>query len=186
MVTFTTLISGQEVVLPKDVVQRQHALPDTLVYGVLFRQAAALKEQADEWDREGKDGSPFRKHLAHKFQLSPEQILSLDTAALQYKEEVADVEMEIQQSVSRFQQSAQLVKGQAVPPLPSEARYLISKHDAVVLRARDRFHTLLGDEDFARIDGLVKARMTKDFTRVQPGLANHIAGGQSNATEGMR
>ena len=148
----TSFGRAQEINLPKDVQARQSSLPDTVLYGVLFRQAAAFKEKADELDRVGMDSSPFRKHLAHKLNLSATQVILLDEAALQYTLQVKPIEAEIAESAARFHEANRVAVKGHLPPLPPEAASLIARRESAIASVRDRFHTLLGDQEFARVE----------------------------------
>lgn len=148
---------AQEIVLPPEVIKRQNNIPDAVLYRVLFHHAAAFKDKADDVERLGRDASSFRNHLAHKLNLSPDQVITLNTVALEYREDAADTERQLNESVARFHaQYGVLPEGQPRPPLPPEAAYLLSERDEITLAARDRFHSRLGDAEFGRIDALIK------------------------------
>lgn len=155
---------AQEIVLPKSVQEQQHKIPDSVLYGVLFRQAAAFTAKADEMDEAGQDGSPWRKHLAHKLNLTPTEELYLEQAGLEYDLQVRPIDEEIADSARRFRQAIGIVTPGHVPPLPPEAAYLLSNRDAAIEAIRDGFHLWLGDSEFARVDALMKTRLAKDVT----------------------
>jgi len=173
--------TAQEVILPPDVVKKQAAVPETVLYAVLLHQVAAFKDKADELDRQGKDGSPYRHHIASTLGLSAQQMLYIDSVALQYREESKGTEAEIAESVQRFHdQNKSLAEGQHAT-LPPEAKYLLHMREEGIKRARDQFHSLVGDNEFVRIDGMVKSRYRAGFQRAastqQPASTTPIDGG---------
>jgi hypothetical protein len=157
--------TAQEVVLPKSAIALQQHIPDSILYGVLFRQAAAFYQEAAILDRQGKDGSPYRKHLAHKLNLSPPEELSLEEAGLLYNIRVKPIDAEIAESAARWRAGLDVVPQGHFPPLPPEAADLLAKRDAAIEGVRDSFHASIGDSEFARIDALVKTRIAASISQ---------------------
>lgn len=178
LIAISQAVVGQEVSLPASVIAKQHRVPETVIYEILMHQAAFFKDQADELDRKGGDGSPFRRHMAAKFELTDQQVLILNSIAVEYREEVKGPEKDLRDSVEHFrQQNAELPRGSKTLPPPSEAQLLIARRDAVTMRAIDRFHSRLGDVEFSRIDAIVKSRIGHDITR---GPASSVGGNHEN------
>ena len=148
--TNLALSSPQEITLPSAITKRQAAVPETVIYSILLHQVAAFKDKADELDREGRDGSPYRHHIAIKLGLSPEEMLFLNSVALQYRTDAEETDEQIAESVKQFRAYHANLPSGARPPLPPEAKYLIEKRDQIILQARDRFHSLVGDAEFRR------------------------------------
>jgi hypothetical protein len=158
-----SLASAQEITLPPEVVKRQASVPETVLYRVLLHQAATFKDKADELDRQGKDGSPYRQHISNLLGLNAQQMIALNQVALQYRQESAQVELAIADSVRRFRElNKSLHEGQQAT-LPPEAKYLINRREEGIRHARDQFHSTLGDKEFLRIDGQVKSRYSAGF-----------------------
>jgi hypothetical protein len=157
---------SQEVSLPSSVIAKQHKVPETVVYAIVFHQTVALKDRADDMDRRGGDGSVFRRHMMAKFGLTDRQLLELNSVAEDFRAEAKDPEDMLRASVERFRErNAQLPKGSRTLPPPSEAAKLLAARDAVILHARDRFHTMVGDEEFDRLDQAIKSRVAHDVLR---------------------
>jgi hypothetical protein len=157
---------SQEISFPSSVIAKQQKVPEVLIYSILLHQAAAFKDKEDEMDRKGVDGSVFRRHIGTEFGLSNQQVIMLYSVALQYRDQVKDSENKLRASVERFRErNAQLPKGAHVLPPPSEAVGLTASRDALILLARDRFHSMVGDLDFSRIDANVKMRIGHNVTR---------------------
>jgi hypothetical protein len=148
---------GQEIIYSPEVLQKQQQVPEPVIYGILLHQAATFKDKADALDRRGGDGSPYRHHMETKFGLTPQELISLDKVAIEYRAKVKGPESDLKDSVVRFRVvNANLQRGWKALPPPSEAGNLLAKLDALALGARDEFHALVGDSEFARIDALVK------------------------------
>lgn len=156
---------AQEIKLPQTAIAQQQNIPDSVLYGVLFRQAAAFFNAAAVLDRAGKDGSPYRKHLIHKFNLSPPEVLSLEEAALLYNLRVKPIDAEIASSVARWRAGLGVVPEGTFPPLPPEAAGLLAKRAAAIEGVRDSFHESIGDSEFGRIDSLLKTRLAKNINQ---------------------
>lgn len=166
--TYVAPVFAQEVVLPPSVEKRQAAVPDTVLYSILLHQVATFKDMADDLDRQGRDGSPLRRHISTKFGLTPQELMSLDEVALQYREDVKDTEAQLAESVKLYREQQPFWMPGQKKSYPSEAKYLIDKRDNLVLASRDRFHALIGDDEFLRIDGLVKAHFHAHLDRRFP------------------
>lgn len=151
---------SQEIVLPKQSQALLKAIPDSMLYGVLFRQAASFYHQAAVLDEAGKDGSPWRRHLAHKLGLSASEELALEEASLVYLDRVGPIDAEIASSAARWRAGLGAVPAGYFPPLPPEAKGLQIKREAAIQEVRDYFHASVGDSEFARIDSLVKTRLS--------------------------
>src|SRR6185437_16820443 len=78
-------VMGQEIIYSPDVLQKQQQVPESVIYGILLHQAAAFKDKADELDRSGGDGSPYRHHMEAKFGLTSQELISLDKVAIEYR-----------------------------------------------------------------------------------------------------
>ncbi len=153
----------QEITLPVAVAKHQAALPETVLYSILLHQVAAFKDKADQLDREGGDGSPYRHHIATKLGLNPQEMLCPDSVALQYRTDAEQTEEQIAESVKSFQAYHATLPSGVRPPLPPEAKFLLEKRAQIVLQARDRFHNMVGDAEFGRIDALVKSRFQRNI-----------------------
>jgi hypothetical protein len=153
-------VMGQEIIYSPEVLQKQQHVPESVIYGILLHQAAAFKDNTDKLDRSGGDGSPYRHHMEAKFGLTSQELIYLNKIAIEYRAKVTGPESDLKKSVVRFRvMNANLQrKGKALPP-PSEAELLLAKIDGPALHARDEFHALVGDSEFARIDALVKYRV---------------------------
>jgi hypothetical protein len=151
---------GQEIIYSPEVLQKQQQVPESVIYGILLHQAATFKDKADALDRSGRDGSPYRHHMEAKFGLTPQELVSLDKVAVEYREKARGPESDLKDSVIKFRvMNANLQRGSSALPAPGEAANLLAKLDALTLSARDEFHSLVGDSEFAKIDALVKYRV---------------------------
>src|SRR5215213_2827644 len=67
---------------------QQPEVPDEVVYRHLLNHVLAFKKKAEEVEREGKDGNPFRKYFKHKANLNDYEAQTLDEIASDYDKEV--------------------------------------------------------------------------------------------------
>ena len=60
------------------------AVPDNVVYGIMFRQIAAFNAKADEVESQGGDGRSLRRHFARIAGLNDAESQLLDRIAADY------------------------------------------------------------------------------------------------------
>lgn len=174
---------AQEIQLPPSAASHQAAVPETVLYEILLHHVAIFHDKAEELDRQGGDGSPYRHHITAKLGLSPQEMLYLDSVALQYREESKQVNEEIATSVDNFHAYHKTLPVGTKPTLPPEAKRLIAEHNQLVKNARDKFHVLVGDAEFTRIDGLIKSRFRADV-RTGPVNSQRQTTPSTNGLEG--
>ena len=98
--------------------------------------------------------------MESKFGLTSQELIYLDKVAIEYRAKVTGPESDLKDSLVRFRvMNANLQRGGKALPPPSEAELLLAMVHGAALHARDEFHALVGDSEFARIDAFVKYRV---------------------------
>jgi hypothetical protein len=126
-------------------------IPDEVAYRHLFRYVAAIKKQAEEAERHGKDASSYRTHFKRLANLSHYHARALDDAATQYITEVVLVDTRARMLIEAYRAqypNGKVPHGQNPAPPPAELEKLREERDTITLRHRDNLRGAFGDEEF--------------------------------------
>jgi hypothetical protein len=149
-------------------------VPDHIAYRHLFRHVAAFKKQAEENEKQGKDGSSFRAFFKHKMQLSDEQARVLNDIADDCDREVKQQDEQAKIFIDAYKAQypgGRVPHGETPKPPPIELKAMTEERNQIILRARDRLHATLGDDEFKHFDGFVKHQVAPNVNQTSP---NHL------------
>jgi len=141
-------------------------IPDSVLYKHLFRHVIALQKQAGDAEKDGKDSTQFKTHYKRKASLTEAQAVLLEQVASQWDQEVQLIAVRAKPLIDAYKAqypNGQVPHGQPPGPPPEELRKLSEERDACTLRARDRLHAELGDQEFARFHDFVKTRIAPNI-----------------------
>jgi|ERR1700686_2674679 len=141
-------------------------VPEHVMFKHLFHHVITLKKKAEDTEKEGKDATQFKTHFIRKAQLSSEQSHVLEEVAAEFDQEeqlIAARAKPLVEAYTAQYPNGQVPHGQNPARPPGELRKLSEERDAAVLRARDRLHVRLGDEEFKRFDNFVKAQIAPNI-----------------------
>lgn len=150
--------------------QQVQEVPEHVPYIFLFHQLASLKQQADEADRQGKNDSSLRSLFKNQAALNDEQASALDTIAFDCVREVAQQDAKAKVIIDAFKArhpGGKLQRGETLPPPPAELTAMQEERNAIILRARDRLHTALGEQEFNRFEEFVKQHVVPNVKTVR-------------------
>ena len=151
---------------------RPGGVPDYVAYKHLFHHVAAFKKKAEETERDGKDGAPFRTFFKRKAQLSDEQARLLDQIASDFDQEVKlqDARAKVLIDAYRAQYpDGKVPHGETPKPPPAELKVMTQERNAIILRARDRLRAAFGDDEFRRFDDFVKRNVAPNVNQPPTG-----------------
>lgn len=154
------------------------AVPEEVVYGILFRQVTAMRRQAAKLERLGMDGSPVREHVKKEAKLKDEQARVLDRIALETEQEVARTDKEAARVISEYRKRyprGRLKDGEILPPPPSELRALSEQRKNIILLARERLRNELGEGEFQRFDKFTKEKIGRRVKKLEAESTTHTA-----------
>ena len=138
--------------------ERSHALPDHVVYGMLFHKLVHLREKTKELQAEGRVGQKPYFILKKEAGLSEEQSTALEAIALACWQRVEQQDDKAKAIIaafrSRFPEGR--VPADGPPPPPPELKTMWDERNAIILRARDQLRATFGEGEFARFDNHVK------------------------------
>ena len=139
----------------------QTQIPEYVMYRHLFHHVVALKNKAEELEKNGRDATQFRTHFKRQAQLNDEQLSVLNEVAAQYdgQEKVLDARAKpIIEAYKAQYPGGQVPHGQKPMPPPIELRSLSQERDALALQGRDQLRAAFGN-DFERFDKFIKTRV---------------------------
>jgi hypothetical protein len=139
-----------------------------VVYRQFFRHLVALKDRGTEMESHGKSGKAFRQHYKTKIGLKDKDADLLDQIAEECERETAKVDAQAQKiidAVRRKFPKGKVASAEQLPPPPPELKKLQLKRDMIVMRARHRLVTELGDQGFQQIDDFIKLNFARDVQR---------------------
>lgn len=141
------------------------------IYEQMFRHYAALQNQAQAAEHEGKDGSALRSFYRREAKLTDQQDSQLNAIASDCVNELERLDARAKQVIDEARArtpGGQLKKGEMPPDPPAELSDLQQQREAKVLQARDKLHTGFGDAEFARFDGFVQQTVAANMKSSAP------------------
>ncbi|MFN2452806.1 MAG: hypothetical protein ABR577_01155 [Pyrinomonadaceae bacterium] len=151
--------------------QKPSEIPDHVAYKHLFHHVVAFKKQAEEAEKQGKDGSAFRAFFKRKAELSDEQSRALNEVAIECDREVKQQDARAQIIIDEYATqypNGKVPHGETPKPPPVELEVMTQERNAIILRARDRLHAAFGDEEFKRFGEFIKRRIAPNVKRMPP------------------
>ena len=162
---------------PKVTAPERSPLPDTVLYKHLFHHYEKLAKKADDEEKMGKDGKPYREFYKRQANLTDAQANDLDRIAKETDKEVLRITSQAQEIIraARAQYPTGKVPiGQKPPPPPALLADLQEQHDAAVEQGREKLKQSFGENDFAKFDGFLRrfmgpdVKVDKKVDRIQP------------------
>ncbi len=139
---------------------------EEVLYRHLFRHVLKYQQIADRDEAAG-EPSPFRHSFRTKLELNPTEEDDLNFIAADTAIQLETVQAQIVQVMRTFRANypvGLLAPGSVLAPPPPELAPLVAQKRAIVLAARDRLRTELGNDEFKRLDSLVKTRIAPQVT----------------------
>lgn len=144
-------------------------IPDYILYGHLFRHAAAYKARADGLELQGKDARHFHNFFKNKANLSDGQARILNLISTQYATEILAIDGRAKLIVQIYKAqypNGQVPHGQLPAAPPAELRELTRERNELVLRKRDELRIAFGEEAFERFQEFVKSKIASNVTPI--------------------
>ncbi len=143
------------------------SIPDYEVYHQLFHNHVAMKKEAHDLEKLGKDGKFLSGFYQREAKLNDQQARMQDEIAPSCDEEVAKLDTKagaiIDEALAK-NDNGKLREGTSPPEPPAELKNLWEQRNAVILRAKNRLQGAFGAQEFKRFEEFVKnnveARMT--------------------------
>lgn len=144
-------------------------VPEYVVYGQVFRHIKELHRKADEEERQGRDGAQFRGLYRRMAKLDERQAALLDQVAADANRDLAKLNaraMQIIGEVRAKHPDGKLAPGEQPPAPPAELAELSARRRDLILQAKERLHSVFGEEEFLRFDKFVKENLKPGIRRL--------------------
>ncbi|MGI9106065.1 MAG: hypothetical protein ACR2G4_07440 [Pyrinomonadaceae bacterium] len=159
--------------------QAEH-IPEEVVYGILFRQITAMKRAAVRRERQGQDGSSLRNHVKKEAKLKDEQARVVDRIALETEQEIAHTDKQAKKIINAIRvryPKGRLKDDESLPLPPPELHTLNEQRKNIILQARERLRTALGEAEFKRFDDFTKEKIARKIKKLDAEPTNLISSG---------
>lgn len=143
--------------------------PRTCAVHVLFQHLKQLRKQAAKEERLGKVGSGFQRRFKDTFAIRDDQFEKINQIALQCDSEVEELDGRAKAITEAFwaqHPPGKVPEGAVIPPPPPELKALQQIRNTTILRARDQMRSVLGEQEFTRINDHIRARVTPSIKRI--------------------
>ena len=138
-------------------------------YSHLFHHIVFLNRKADEQEQSGKDGEPLRTLYRRQIGLSEKQSRALYEISLDCVNAVAQQDKKAKQIIDQLRAqypSGKIEQGEKLRPPPAELQAMQEERNQIILAARNRLRSALGEENFSRLDAFVKTSVTLDTRQI--------------------
>lgn len=142
------------------ITQQVETIPEHVRYMFLFGHHRFNMKKAADLEQQGKDGSGFRSMVKRRAGLSDHEAIILDHVTTDCAEELARQDAKAKAVIDAFRERypvGDLPVGVSLPPPPHELTTMQEERNAIILRARERLHSQLGDAAFGRFNTFVKS-----------------------------
>jgi hypothetical protein len=150
-----------------------YVVPEHVVYRHLFHHAHVMNQEAQKAELRGnvQAASSLRSFYKHEAELNDEQARIFDQVAAECEREVNEQDRRAQIIIKKFRAQfpgGRVPDGEPLPPPSPELAQMQTERNAIILRARDRLHEALGEEEFSRFQRFVKVRVAPNIHPMSP------------------
>lgn len=143
--------------------------PEHVIYRQFFRHVVALKQRAQEVERQGRDGRKLRSFYRDRLSMKEDQSRNLDSVAADVSREVDKLDAKAKRIIEELHArypGGVVPEGEQLPPPPPEFKDLQRQRDYAVMRGRMRLKTTLGEQGFQQVEDFVKMNFAPDVRPV--------------------
>ena len=143
--------------------------PAAVVYSAFFHFVVDLQQQAAELESEGKKGESLRGYVQTQASLNDEEAQKLDEIAAACVEEVSRQDAKALAVIQVFQArfpGGRIPVGVKLPPPPPELKVLQQERNQIILAARNKLVTALGETGFDKAAKFAERRIAHSVQSV--------------------
>lgn len=148
-------------------VQAVSRVPTHILYDQLFRVVIRFRRKAEVQRLTGKNVTSLPNYFKKKADLSDEQNQKITDIALEFMENVEDVDAQAMDVISQFRESypdGDIYEGQEPPPPPPlELLNLQNQRNRLALNYREKLSISLGRQAFESFDRFIHNEFAKGF-----------------------
>jgi hypothetical protein len=130
-------------------------IPKHIVYGLLFREAAAFRQKAKELKDHGKDASSVEGFHAKRAKLRGDQAEVFERIASECQRKVDEIEEQAKKIIEKDRAQhpgGKLKPGESLPEPPKQLQELENHRRAVIMKGRDDLRAAMGASEFQRFE----------------------------------
>lgn len=166
--TFAIALNAKTRFMPKPARQSQaRAIPEAVIYSILFHYVVDVKAQAEEVARSGKDASSLSSHFRRAANLDDRQARILDEIATEVVREVESQNGKAREAIDKFKSQfpgGKVPKGVKLPPPPPELREMQQEKNAILLLGHDKLRAALGEGGYSNLTAYIRAYIAPQIT----------------------
>ncbi len=143
------------------------SIPDHAVYRQLFHHHVALKNKAEELERQGKNAKALRSFYKEAAGMTDDEARAFDQIASDCERDVAKQDDKAKAMIDAVRQrypNGKVPKGEKPPEAPPELKAMQEERNTIILRARDRLRAALGEQEFQRFSQFVERDVKPNVT----------------------
>ncbi|MEN3335355.1 MAG: hypothetical protein V7641_4720 [Blastocatellia bacterium] len=136
--------------------------PVEVVYSAFFHMVVDLQQQAAELESEGQKGNSLQAYVQTQVSLSDEEARQLSGIAAACVDEIARQDAKALVVIQTFRSQfpgGKIPAGVKLPPPPPELKILQQERNQIILDARSKLVTALGETGFSKIAQFVEKRI---------------------------
>lgn len=145
-------------------------VPKQIIYGILFREITAYRKKADELAQKGEEVIALRTRHKDKLKLTVDQAAELNRIVAESSRETEKLDAQAKRIIDAARArhpEGKIEAGESLPLPPAELGTLQKQRDEVILAARERWRTVLGEEEFRRVDEFLQQDISSKLKPVQ-------------------
>lgn len=143
--------------------------PAAVVYSAFFHFVVGLQQHAAELEREGEKGDSLRVYVQTQAGLSDHEARKLDEIATACIEKVARQDARALAVIEEFRSQfpgGKIPAGTKVPSPPPELKVLQQERDQIILAARRKLATVMGETGFGKVEEFAERRITLNVQQI--------------------
>lgn len=146
------------------------AVPDEVIYALLFREVRAFNEKAKAEEQLGNDAAWLRTFHRRQAGLTEEQAGELDRIADKNERSVAKIDEKARKIIDAARaryKNGKLKEDESLPEPPEVLKKLQKQRDSIVLQARDELRTVFGEPEFKRFNDFARKDITSKIKTIK-------------------
>ena len=138
------------------------AISEAVRYSAFFHFVVDLQQQAVQMEKEGQKGDSLRAYLQTQTSLNDEEARKLNEIAAACVEEISQQDAKALAVIQAFRSQfpEKIPAGVNPPPPPPELKVLQQERDQIILAAKSKLVTALGEASFDKVAKFAERRIT--------------------------
>ena len=146
-------------------------ISEAVMYSAFFHFVVDLQRQATEIERGGDKGDSLRAYVQTQASLNDEEARKLDEIAAACVEEVSQQDAKALVVIQAFQSQfpgGKIPAGATPPPPPPELKVLQQERDQIIMNAKSKLVSALGETSFDKVEKFAERRVAVNVQAAPP------------------